>query len=208
MGEQVTRRSTWQCVTCLDTAVRGIGVQLHLNEGGIVYSPHILSNTPHITAAANGTHVCYCTGGCNLSSSSLIVSFQQRRVCFNTSHYLQEIHRASAVQDFLNSGGRYKFSLPLVLLVSTADQIGLQQKPVSSYKNEVVDESRSLVSDKTEEMESLLPRHPWPPHVPQTLAFPSQPFSPQCSPFIGATDCCSLLTRLTFVSCPNPTAPS
>ena len=43
MGEQVTRRSTWQCVTCLDT-----GVQLHLNEGGIVYCAHILSNTPHI----------------------------------------------------------------------------------------------------------------------------------------------------------------
>ena len=42
-GEQVTWKSTWQCVTCLDT-----GVQLHLNEGGIVYSAHILSNTPHI----------------------------------------------------------------------------------------------------------------------------------------------------------------
>ena len=38
------------------------GVQLHLNEGGIVYCAHILSNTPHIAAAA-GTHVCCCTRG-------------------------------------------------------------------------------------------------------------------------------------------------
>ena len=44
------------------------GVQLHLNEGGIVYCAHILSNTPHIAAAA-GTHVSCCTrgGSCNLS---------------------------------------------------------------------------------------------------------------------------------------------
>ena len=34
-------KCTWQCVTCLD-----MGVQLHLNEGGIVYCAHILSNTP------------------------------------------------------------------------------------------------------------------------------------------------------------------
>ena len=46
-------KCTWQCVTCLD-----MGVQLHLNEGGIVYCAHILSNTPSTppspTAAAVG----------------------------------------------------------------------------------------------------------------------------------------------------------
>ena len=46
-------KCTWQCVTCLD-----MGVQLHLNEGGIVYCAHILSNTPFPppfpTAAAVG----------------------------------------------------------------------------------------------------------------------------------------------------------
>ena len=31
------------------------GVQLHLNEGGIVYCAHILSNTPPYTAAARHT---------------------------------------------------------------------------------------------------------------------------------------------------------
>lgn len=36
-------KCTWQCVTCLD-----MGVQLHLNEGGIVYCAHILSNTPSL----------------------------------------------------------------------------------------------------------------------------------------------------------------
>ena len=43
-------KCTWQCVTCLD-----MGVQLHLNEGGIVYCAHILSNTPPYTAAARHT---------------------------------------------------------------------------------------------------------------------------------------------------------
>ena len=37
-------KCTWQCVTCLD-----MGVQLHLNEGGIVYCAHILSNTPSLS---------------------------------------------------------------------------------------------------------------------------------------------------------------
>ena len=55
------------------------GVQLHLNEGGIVYCAHILSNTPHILQLP-ATHVRNCTGGCNLSSlyySPLIVSLLQ-----------------------------------------------------------------------------------------------------------------------------------
>ena len=51
-GVQVTRKSTWQCVTCLDI----VGLQLHLNEARIVYCAHILSNTPHILQLP--THMC------------------------------------------------------------------------------------------------------------------------------------------------------
>ena len=57
-------KCTWQCVTCLD-----MGVQLHLNEGGIVYCAHILSNTPSPpppspTAAAVGPqHMWAALGG-------------------------------------------------------------------------------------------------------------------------------------------------
>ena len=47
------------------------GVQLHLNEGGIVYCAHILSNTPHILQLLRQTHVCCCTGACNYHHCSI-----------------------------------------------------------------------------------------------------------------------------------------
>ena len=47
------------------------GVQLHLNEGRIVYCAHILSNTPHILQLPRQTHVCCCTGACNYHHCSI-----------------------------------------------------------------------------------------------------------------------------------------
>ena len=82
-GEQVTWKSTWQCVTCLDK-----GVQLHLNEGGIVYCAHILSNTPHILQLPE--HMCAAAPGDatyhhkhNHSSSSLPYSSMISRWCWS-----------------------------------------------------------------------------------------------------------------------------
>ena len=46
------------------------GVQLHLNEGRIVYCAHILSNTPHILQLPR-PHVCCCTGACNYHHCSI-----------------------------------------------------------------------------------------------------------------------------------------
>ena len=59
------------------------GVQLHLNEGRIVYCAHILSNTPHILQLPRRTCVLL-HRGMQLSSLSDCLNCQ-KRVCFTTS---------------------------------------------------------------------------------------------------------------------------
>ena len=79
------------------------------------------------------------------------------------------------------------------------------QLPMLATKQEVENQGESPRSDKTsEETKSLLPRHPWPPHVllPQSLAFPllvlpDNPFRAVESLVAVLSTDCSLFPRVT-----------
>ena len=85
-GVQVTRKSTWQCVTCLDI----VGLQLHLNEARIVYCAHILSNTPHILQLPGHTCVLLHRGMHLIIIVLFLADASFQKVCYNTSHHLHE----------------------------------------------------------------------------------------------------------------------
>ena len=133
-------KCTWQCVTCLD-----MGVQLHLNEGGIVYCAHILSNTPHILQLP--THMCAAAPGMQLITTN------------RTDHRHCHISHKTVAKSMKIRLKAVSISLVFHVVSVLGDQI--QQCCSSHLHNQVVGES-PLVQTKrrSEEMEASLPRHP------------------------------------------------
>ena len=140
-GVQVTRKSTWQCVTCLDI----VGLQLHLNEARIVYCAHILSNTPHILQLP--THMCAAAPGMQLITTN------------RTDHRHCHISHKTVAKSMKIRLKAVSISLVFHVVSVLGDQI--QQCCSSHLHNQVVGES-PLVQTKrrSEEMEASLPRHP------------------------------------------------
>ena len=171
-GEQVTWKSTWQCVTCLDT-----GVQLHLNEGGIVYSAHILSNTPHILQLP--AHMCAAALGDatyhhkhNNSSSPLTYSSLISRWCWS----VEKTNKETSYETFLD--------------------ISNHSPTVANPRSKTRLWVKAVVSDKTEEMKGSLsaPTSPLAATCATDVGFslPATLFTPWCSLFcslIWATEC-------------------
>ena len=144
-GVQVTRKSTWQCVTCLDI----VGLQLHLNEARIVYCAHILSNTPHILQLP--THMCAAAPGMQLITTN------------RTDHRHCHISHKTVAKSMKIRLKAVSISLVFHVVSVLGDQIqqSLSQCCSSHLHNQGVGES-PLVQTKrrSEEMEASLPRHP------------------------------------------------